>query len=503
MDNTFDKDDFVEDQDLQAREGKQSRRTPSKDTAKNIREATARDDINPELTDYIEAIARLNDTIDSDDKFEFCTAYYDADNNDKLTPNQKTYGYEPTGNEKALGLGVPEGFILYDFDLPPNDKFRKYYKQTWGHTGTKPEGCGHLLFKCKAPHSSMTNATLTIFASSVELCRKGYRPAFTPGSRKVKGGDITHHWNGIETVLNEPQEFRRERMRESHIPSTPPKKVGTTATTAQEIALALGGREVRSGWSAHCPAHDDNDPSFFIREVNGSPRFKCHAGCTQKAIIDALKIRGLLGGEATPDDKKTFALQTWEESKLAENTLVEAYLASLGWNLPIPPSIRFHPDLKHPDGDSFPCMVALITHSQDESPMAIHRTFLTHDGKEVAPVQHPRMRLGACKGCVVRLGEPGKTLLLGREIEKCLSAMQEKELPAWAYFSSSLGSVKIPPTVKKVIVLNDYENGRDRGGVYNFKRHASKQGFRVSYEDKADIDPKRLEVRRSQHSTGT
>lgn len=458
-----------------------------------------------ELQEYIEAIARLNDTIDSDDKFEFCRIYYDPDKDDIPIPDQKTYGYEPTGNEDILGLGVPEGFILYDFDLPPNNKFRKYYKQTWGHTGTKPEGCGHLLFRCRSPHSSMTNATLTVFKSSVELCRKGYRPAFVPGSRKVKGGGVTHHWNRNETILDEPAELRRERMKErNETPSIPQKKAETKATiTAQEIALALGGHKTPSGWSAHCPAHNDKHRSFFIREVDNRPLFRCYADCTQEAIVKALQYRGIWAVEWTPDDKKAQALQIWEESKLAENTLVEAYLASLGWNLPIPPSLRFHPDLKHPDGDSFPCMVALITHSQDESPMAIHRTFLANDGKEVAPVQPARMRLGACRGCVVRLGEPDKTLMLGREIEKCLSAMQEKELPAWAYFSSSLGSVKIPPTVKKVIVLNDYDNGRDRGGVYNFKRHASKQGFRVSFEDKADIDPKRLKVRRPQRSTGT
>ena len=109
---------------------------------------------------------------------------------------------------------------MYDFDLPPNDKFKEYYAKTWGHTGTKPEGCGHLLFRCNDPHVSMTNATLTIFGSSVELCRKGSRPAFAPGSCKVKGGGVTHHWNKIETVLDEPEEFRRERINATNLSSS-------------------------------------------------------------------------------------------------------------------------------------------------------------------------------------------------------------------------------------------------------------------------------------------
>ena len=443
--------------------------------------------MNRELKRYIEAIARLNGTIDSDDKFEFCRTYYDPKKKDKLIPDQRTYGYEPTGDEDALGLGVPEGFILYDFDLPPNGKFKEYYKKTWAHTGMKPEGCGHLLFRCKTPHESMTNADLTIFGSSVQLCRKGSRPAFTPGSCKVKGGSVTHHWNKIEIVLDEPEEFRRERMRETRensMPSTPPKKDGITTTTAREIVQALGGREVRDGWSAHCPAHNDNDPSLFVRERNGKPLFYCHAGCTQEAIIGALKARGLLGGEATPDEKKAYALEIWEESQPAENTLAETYLTSLGWNLPIPPSLRFHPSLKHKpgDGERFPCMVALITHSGSEMPMAIHRTFLARDGKGAAPVKEARMRLGACTGGVVRLGKPGKTLMLGKEIEKCLSAMQEKGLPAWSYSSSRLKELVFPQNVKEIVLLNDY--GNNRWIRHNFQKQAAKLGIRVTFEHK-------------------
>ena len=223
--------------------------------------------MNTELKEYIEAVARLNETIDSDEKFEFCPTFYDSEKNHRLSANQ-TYGYQPTGNEDALGLGVPEGFILYDFDRPPNDKFREYYKKTWGHTGLKPEGCGHLLFKCKTPHASMTNATLTIFESSVELCRKGYRPAFTPGSRKIKGRGITHHWNKIEKVLDEPTELRRERIRAMDRPAIPQNEIGAVVTTdAGEIAKALDGDKSSKGWMAFCPAHRDIKKTKFIHHT--------------------------------------------------------------------------------------------------------------------------------------------------------------------------------------------------------------------------------------------
>ena len=263
--------------------------------------------------------------------------------------------------------------------------------------------------------------------------------------------------------------------------------------TAKEIAEALNGRKSGDGWLAHCPAHDDQNPSFFIREGHSQPLFHCYAGCSQEAVIGALKVRGLLGGESTPDDKKSFALQIWEESKLAENTLVQTYLESLGWNLPIPSSIRFHSNLKHRDGEHFPCMVALITHSDSEKPMAIHRTFLSHDGKGIAPLQPARMKLGACCGGVVRLGEPGETLMIGKEIEKCLSSMQEKGLPAWATLSSSLKAIRFPPNMKETLVLNDY---RDTWTKHNFRQRAAKQGFRISFEEEEGIDPERMKVNR-------
>src|SRR5215831_12502604 len=64
--------------------------------------------------------------------------------------------------------------------------------------------------------------------------------------------------------------------------------------TAAEIALALRGRRGSSGWTARCPAHDDRNPSLSIREAsNGKILVRCHAGCGQAHVINALRDRGL------------------------------------------------------------------------------------------------------------------------------------------------------------------------------------------------------------------
>ena len=62
---------------------------------------------------------------------------------------------------------------------------------------------------------------------------------------------------------------------------------------ADSIARALKARHSGTGWMAKCPAHDDNNPSLSIREVDGKVLLHCHAGCGQRAVIDALKAKDL------------------------------------------------------------------------------------------------------------------------------------------------------------------------------------------------------------------
>ncbi len=62
----------------------------------------------------------------------------------------------------------------------------------------------------------------------------------------------------------------------------------------QEIVAALNGKPTgENSWLCHCPAHDDAKASLSITQNNGKILFKCHTGCSQKAVLDALKARGL------------------------------------------------------------------------------------------------------------------------------------------------------------------------------------------------------------------
>ena len=248
--------------------------------------------------------------------------------------------------------------------------------------------------------------------------------------------------------------------------------------TAEPIAKVLGGRKAGSGWIACCPAHDDRNPSLSLSTgKDGKVLLRCHAGCDQAQVIDALRARGLWnqrggrsGGyratradspknapsERGDVDRTEYALRIWRAAVPASNTLAESYLQSRGLRLPSVSTMRFCGGLKHPTGGTWPAMVALVSRGADDAPLAIHRTFLGRDGSGKALVEPQKMMLGPCRGGAVRLAAHSGPLMVGEGIETCLAAMQATGNPAWATLSTSgLRSLDLPETVREVIVLAD------------------------------------------------
>ena len=262
-------------------------------------------------------------------------------------------------------------------------------------------------------------------------------------------------------------------------------------TTAEIIAKKFNGYKSGKGWMVHCPAHDDKDPILSVEDKGGTLLFYCHAGCSQEEVMAALKKHGLWD----PDDKAAHALEIWESAVPAENTLVETYLASRNLNMPVPSSLRFHSKLKHDEGE-FPGMVALITRGEAATPIAIHRTFLSRDGRKTAPIKDPKRTLGSYKGGAIRLGNPDTELIVGRSIEKCLAAMQARGVPAWAYWRSSPQALELPASVKEIFVLNDLDNGSNRWAARNLAQSWKKLGISARFEKKEQLDPRSVAVRR-------
>lgn len=178
-------------------------------------------------------------------------------------------------------------------------------------------------------------------------------------------------------------------------------------------------------------------------------------------------------------ERTDFALKIWQSTKAACGTPVESYLRSRGLTIPPPPVLRFRPSLKHPSGNTWPAMAALVTRGSDNVELAIHRTFLARDGMGKAPVDPQKMMLGPCRGGAVRLAEPTDVLMIGEGIETCLAAMQATGLPAWAALSTSgLLNLDLPNELRDVIVLAD---GDDPGetAAQDCGRRWRREGRRV------------------------
>lgn len=81
------------------------------------------------------------------------------------------------------------------------------------------------------------------------------------------------------------------------------------------IANALGGASRKSGggFMACCPAHDDRSPSLSIDDSDSGLLVKCFAGCSQEAVVTALKSRSLWpdADHISTDHKHPVKMETW------------------------------------------------------------------------------------------------------------------------------------------------------------------------------------------------
>lgn len=77
-------------------------------------------------------------------------------------------------------------------------------------------------------------------------------------------------------------------------------------TAAERIAEALGGSRSGDGYIARCPVHDDQRASLSISERGGKVLVRCRAHCSQGAVIEALRARGLWSSKGKKDVVATY-----------------------------------------------------------------------------------------------------------------------------------------------------------------------------------------------------
>lgn len=220
---------------------------------------------------------------------------------------------------------------------------------------------------------------------------------------------------------------------------------------------------------------------------------KCHTGCTQEAVIDALRGRGLwpdrtqYGDQAkerpplVPSPRQDededeiarikAARAIWFAGIAIKDTAAELYLWSRGiggWRQ-YPTSLRYVPTLYNSEiKRDLPALVGAIQRT-DGMVTGIQRIWLSRKwvavgGKMVerntkAPVLAAKKTLGIMANGAVRLGRPAVTLGIAEGIETALAARRIFSLPVWATLGASrMGAIEVPENVRRVIIFAD--NGK-------------------------------------------
>ena len=177
--------------------------------------------------------------------------------------------------------------------------------------------------------------------------------------------------------------------------------------TARSITKARGG-----DWSGNYgllpgPGHSPKDRSLKVWDgPDGGVLVHSFAGddwrdCRAHLGLGSDRARGVHHQRPTrpverdPEPDRTgAALEIWRASRSVSGTAIERYLVGRGITIPVPPSIRYHPGLRHgPTGLTFEALVAGIC-GLDHQVVGVHRVYLLPGGRGKAQVTNPKMSLG-------------------------------------------------------------------------------------------------------------
>lgn len=227
----------------------------------------------------------------------------------------------------------------------------------------------------------------------------------------------------------------------------------------------------RSKRLTHCPAHDDRHPSLSVSDGNSGAVWKCHSGCSQEAVTNALMALGIIGRServtspyipaprprALTPEASEFIERMWKNSEPAYGTPVETYLRSRGITCAIPQDIHYAIG-QHPSGVEMPMMLTAVRNVlSTRGVTGLHRTFLTPEGRKT-DIEPVKAMLGSVMGGAVRLAPAGPILGVCEGIETALSVQQDTRLPTWAALSAGgIRGLVLPEVVQSVVIGADHD----------------------------------------------
>jgi len=155
-------------------------------------------------------------------------------------------------------------------------------------------------------------------------------------------------------------------------------------------------------------------------------------------------------------------------SRPIRRTLVEIYLGNRGIEtVHDAGALRFHPRCYYRPDDSlptetWPAMIAAVT-DLSGAITGVHRTWLSPDGSDKAPIETQRKAMGGLLGHAVRFGAADEVLAVGEGIERMLSlrcALPAMPMAA-ALSANHLAALLFPLTLRRLYIARDVDASGD------------------------------------------
>ncbi len=227
--------------------------------------------------------------------------------------------------------------------------------------------------------------------------------------------------------------------------------VGFTNGKAQKSGFDIIGLVQR--------VHNCNTYQEGIRYLNDDlNKIKANGGIITPPRDAAEKRR--LELEAQQQKRIEISQRVWHTAKDYKGTPAEKYFKNRGGLVAQESNIRFT-YLNHVSGVKYPTILFKVQKTPDSNIVAIHRIFITEDGTK-APVDDPKMALGAIKGAGIWFGTPNDVLFVVEGPENALVYRYlDRPFVVSTVYANNYHNLIIPSYVKTVILAPD----EDKAGL--------------------------------------
>ncbi|CDO38813.1 putative primase [Novosphingobium sp. KN65.2] len=247
----------------------------------------------------------------------------------------------------------------------------------------------------------------------------------------------------------------------------------TPHAAARQIVNDLKGTWHGRYGKVRCPAHTDARASLSVTPGRKAVLFHCFAGCSQDAVLSALRhlhsrpgvLQSPDGTEANDRDLTRLVRKIWDLAWPICNTPAARYLERRGIGRSL--AGRYSPSvLTYEAGRKVRLPALLLPMTKGRELCALQRIFLDSDGRKSTLLEEPKRTLGDPRRSMIQLGKPaGNTLNLAEGFEDAESAIVLRDLSGCSAVCGAerYRDIAIPGHVRHVVIYSQHGKAAELG----------------------------------------